>query len=445
MTEKTSAAREFADSTTLHGIPDAVYSRNAVERVAWILLIVGCLGYLAMEVRNILLEYQTEPTSTQFGLITPTSFPEILYCPAAWVDPKKIAALGWKSSRVWFLISHLLAVRYSILDRTQRAAPIASSEDAYFEELGWSMDNVFRNISYTAEEMLKSIEWTTSAFQPLGYNATLFMTHRGMCLKIVTGGRGFYDLEAATTSLRFEVRSFPRSYTDRSWDLIYFGKRGLSVVPAGDVPVNREQKTTILLQTTLMENANLRRRPCLAEQEVAGDSTKLDMFTCALSLAVDYCTAADKRAFYIPQQGQMPAEISGFGHISESCLLAENIQERIQKLKDECLAPCVKWIYESSLFPHKGTYSSASVEVSYMNPLSSLWVVETKSFSLASLVGSVGGTISLWSGASILTAAQIILFVVRLALKRKGKGSVASDEKKPEAPVRSIVVISSEK
>lgn len=296
---QTKGVRKFAETTTLHGISDVANSTSKFEKAIWVILILGCFAYMVNEVKNVVLEYETEPTSTQFAFTTPKEFPEMLYCPAQWVDPGKLEKLKWDINRFHYIKSFLLATRYGTLDIMRDVTPRVADEDKYFTELGLTLDEVFANISYSVSELLIDVQRTMSGQPTTVYNVSLFMTHRGMCLRIKVGGSSFFDLEAAIATFRVDVRAFPQPAMlhDRDWDLAFFGADGISILPAGDIPINRNMRTTLKLTGTLMHSANVARRPCTTTGTKKGIIYK-DIFKCSFLGIAQECTERGKRPAY---------------------------------------------------------------------------------------------------------------------------------------------------
>lgn len=409
----------FADSTSLHGIPDAIRSETRWEKLFWILLLIGSFGYLGLEVRNIVLEYEFEPTSTQFELITPTGFPEMLYCPAAWLDPERVGHLGYDVSKVKLLLSYLMATTTSVAEVMMKFGGTAEENEAFFDNQTWTVDEIFGNLSYSPDDLLTLVKRTMTPEKTV-YTAEGFMSHRGMCLKIFVGGTKIESMEASMVSFRVYVKSYPLNTTfhDSDVDFAFFGQDGVSIMPAGEVPINRNRRTTIKLRSTFMQNANVRRKPCVPEEIYE----KADIPTCAMNFTRSVCPALGLRPLYVPGMAQFPNETSGYLQPKTGCLFLPDSRAKLEAHSHLCPRPCEKWIFESTVFFHEGIREDTEIEVSYMNPVSSLCVRESKSFSASSLVGAVGGTISLWSGASILTFAQLFVIVVKVFGRKRKKG-----------------------
>ena len=75
---------EFAQSTTAHGFSQLVNSKGIIQRLFWISLIIGCNGYILMNIKKLVENYQNKFISTNvyFKSNASPAFPVVVLCNA---------------------------------------------------------------------------------------------------------------------------------------------------------------------------------------------------------------------------------------------------------------------------------------------------------------------------------------------------------------------------
>lgn len=412
----------------LHGVGDFCRAKVFAAKVIWALVLVGSWSFAIRGSYEVIMSYQQTPTSISMTTIWPDSMPEVTFCPVFFADRGKMEQVGIHQEMYEFLncflpISQLATNSCTDTEKNEKSLDrmqgILSKHNISFATL---MGFISRPASDVME--IASPNWTHGIEQIVNakgvcYVAKINETLDMFSLMSLTIYLKLYPLEPAY--------EWPAVQAPFQGDKLYIGEHGLGLYPMPEIPILRNH----FHYSVKIVGKKVVRLPGLSGGFCSESTTLARQFSCIYSCMNDEFEAKNSCSLFNPEEHQPIHHIcSPFARKREETMA--NYKIFFAECFQKCKTPCTTWHYQyaavtAGILANKSEPSYISI--GFENPFSTFKHVEENSYSFDRFVSDIGGQLSLWSGASLVSLFQLAYLIVNNAWDGTQRRKRVKDEK----------------
>lgn len=400
-------ARKCALPLSLHGIPDLAGARGPVGCMFWIVVLIFSMSMMCRSVAHIITDFWMQPTLSKVSTLSPEYFPPLTICPAQWIDHESAKRSGFSSEEI-ALLKQYLQTTYNIPE----SGTVHNLTDK-LRSFNGSYDDII-NVSAITKDFLRCSASLVD-FEDFVCSVYEIIVDLSLCFVVnVTTAFGPNQLDYVKIHVGFKAKIW--SSEEQQLAVTVQPLASLAYSPQAQVIVKSGDKLQVGLEFRRVKRVSTRVKPC--RRYSMGEKTN-----CVFKMWNSMCRRMGLKQTYLPGFGVRFDETDLLG---KPCAFnASHERQLMRRLAHEgrCHVPCVQDSFRvvvnsanlevaslnrSDLGVVPGSNASQSwLELYYADHINSLDIEERLVYSGDVLVGSLGGQISLWTGASLVTLWQI--------------------------------------
>lgn len=385
-----------------------MYSASWLERVAWVVVLLLAIGVLCRGVYYSVKEYIDQPTITQISITRADGFPEVLLCDPYWMSEERMKQLGFTENFDVAMVGDLFRLQFTYYADWYDQAQLQ-------EFLGKATGNFS-----TIDEFLEAIvaEPSEKMFSYSGKyaaNQTNVLTVGGPCV-LVQGNVSNSDFYGGKGSLAIflDDKKKPFNATDVGNGMMYLrlGDYARKTFLADDDPILVSPGFMSHISVTAHKTVQLNSPDIPCTTGNAADHDK-----CLAKAMASICTEAGFKLPYLPGKGQAIDSVASWHWIANMSASQPSQPKEcpaiteMESLLEECPVPCDTWAYDASVtLVNKGDETYSRLTIKFRNPKSVIVYQEEYVISPDMFISNLGGQVSLWSGASMITIVHAVLY-----------------------------------
>ena len=410
----------FANST-IHGLSDIAQSEYRRLKIFWIVTLSVCLTLFAYNAYQMIHQFRTDNIATKISIVRPPTFPTVTVCPRHWVDPLKAEQYNITEDDYAFILSHLESVSSQQTEVIARKRDEIAGGNRTEQEASRKLRKILEDNSFTFEGFLRdiSLPWKQVIPKTLthflhGNLVRNHLTTAGMCY-LYNDTEPYNEFNYEDLNIAWEC--VPKYFQlEPDLDRVFFGEDGASLAPHNRI----EMKPGISMRIDLHASHFVR----LDRKQNCKKYSTEDRVKCVAMCTNEICDLVHNCSGFWPQANQ--ASVCADMLPSTACTaLTTGMNTTGMRIVDECiqtncLFPCSSWEYSAAISPnhnkHKFGELVTHIWLKFANPRGITKVREYEEMTIFSLCSSLGGGLSLFCGASLLSIIQ--LFVILCVKKR---------------------------
>lgn len=404
-------SRKFATRLSLHGIPDLAQANTRPKCLFWTVIVVFSFSMMFKSVARIVLEFATEPTLSKVSTFSPTRLPPVTVCPSHWIDLNRLNWTGFDVAEIQTFLRYLHPT-YSVPE-----GEVDEELLLKLQRYNGTYDQLFESISIL-DFARCSVSHIDSSV--LSCRITGGVTGGTYCYTVhLTNNFSHYQFMYARMRISFSAEAWVP--VKQSIAITAVPVVSLWVKPRTNAIIRQGDQVEIALEAMKIRRVHTSAKPCRKY-------TPLDVSKCVMEMWNDICRRLNLKQIWSPGSmgrfdvGELTKPRCAFNISFDRLVFNDAV------LNDRCPLPCEQDTFKalaSRMEPLDGEASStdrngslfsnnsdAFVDLFYADPANSIMIEERFLYNLDVLVSNLGGQISLWTGASIVTLWQIAYYMV---------------------------------
>lgn len=458
--------QKFASGTSIHGFSDLYHAKTRMSTFVWTIIVIGAFAVTSYQMYTTIGQFLQQPTNI---VILPAEEGDILYPPLRmcyihwlfWVDwDRALSSLNTTKDVLMFGLNYINVIYSSEkFDLTEAHGKFMRlMKENQFTTMSQFYEYIARDVPIKADNNLSSYFnkfeilykdpnylfcYTMSETQIFKYFADNVNESKEKIITFTTFDETYQNFRNYVTISEFnrysrrwvEVKSMYKiepgfeeeNFTDFAPPiLIYpnaYNKKSIDVFTENDV-------YTIYLQGSARTMKNKTRKPCV-EGRASTQSNDTCLQRC-LSIKFNStcsCLSLDAAAMFaddrphrlcqrgitfITNTGDHTSSFNFETYANQECPNNAKASAEYSKCMDNCIISCTLWTYDTSMsvikmdsFVRKiGKKTTTNISVDYPFGSRIIIMTEVNAQTWENLIGSVGGLLGIWTGASILSFLQ---------------------------------------
>lgn len=415
-TEKLRVMFHGLGTSTIHGVPDLVLSRVWASRLIWAGLLCGGLVMFIVQSHKVMDEFMQHPIATRVANFVPSRVPSVTYCPSGWTTHERLKEAGVGRSLAMVLLAVFPLDPYDVRHRlrTINLTETYTSFRKLVDETkpgndSWEKRDLGVLFGSPPEDMFEPDE---------DYVTSISTDTLAACYDAnFTNAQTAVEMSLSRFLLKTKFATFPFGL-DRGYDSLYIGTGTFT-----SDEVRLAPKVDYMVYISMSKSRRLEDAECR-------DWSSTERVAC-----IEQCANQILDPLIMCQQErfeELKKLLPGALHLMNCDMYAYFTIELDLEVYGYCFKKCPTFCetmtYQFSLASK--TVSSMSpnatsrlLEFSLVNVFDSLFISEYPSYTMWTLVSNLGGTLSLWFGASFISIFQLIFLCAKL--KRASAASVS--------------------
>lgn len=388
----------------MHGFADLGASRSWKPRLFWLAVLGLSIGLAVTTVVDTLSNYAEQPTVSLISMKTPRRFPSVMFCPTYWIDEAKYRRSGHTEDQMRVVLKELgmLDIPATNLTTTELMEDFFKITAAYAEIDQW----------VKAVARFPVVSCFAPVYQFLcNMTVSYYNTATQMCFRVdFVAEIDPWLAYAMQINIGFPVQganTVNRAPQIGGVGYVRIGKMDMLQEMLSDVIYLKPFQTqTIGIDVKTLIRVNKRQSPCMNDEDA--------YLKCVAQSVLDICLRRKLKPPYAPTLGMVFSQV--FSSNASGCYDSENSHSVMADVRrivpTHCPMPCETTTVTSTVVGISDVDVStgrnqSSIVLFFRNPTTSEVVTEKFVYSWYTILSAVGGQLSLWTGASVLSIFQL--------------------------------------